>query len=150
MPFGPLFGKKLLSVEDDVRLVEAIRAAERGSRGEVRLHLERRCRAAEPLDRARALFGELGMHETADGTGVLLYVALSPRVACVFAGQGVHGAAEAGFWDEVVDRVGRGFAEGRAAEGLIESIARIGDLLRRVVPGEDARGNELPDSVSTS
>jgi uncharacterized membrane protein len=150
MPFGPLFGTKLLTRDDDARVVEAIRAAERGSRGEIRLHLERRCPAAEPLDRARALFAELGMHETAEATGVLLYVALRPRVACVFAGQGVHGAAEAGFWDEVVDRVGRGFAEGRAAEGLIDSIGRIGDLLRRVVPGDDVRGNELPDAVSTS
>jgi uncharacterized membrane protein len=150
MPFGPLFGKKLITAADDTRLVEAIRAAERGSRGEVRVHLERRCRAKEPMDRARALFGELGMHETKEGTGVLLYVALSPRVACVYAGQGIHGAAEPGFWDEIVDRLSRGFAEGRAADGLVEATARIGEVLRSVAPGDDAHGNELADAVTTS
>ncbi len=151
MPFGPLFGTKLLTATDDARIVAAIARAEKGSRGEVRVHLERRCPSADPLDRARDRFAHLNMHATADATGVLLYVALSPRVACVFAGEGIHGAANEGFWDEVVDRVGRGFAEGRAAEGLIGAIDSIGELLRRAVPDhDDARGNELPDEVSTS
>lgn len=151
MPFGPLVGKQLVTAEDDARLVRAIQRAERGSRGEVRVHLERRCPIDDPMDRARDRFAHLNMHETADATGVLLYVSLSPRVACVFAGAGIHGAADAGFWDEVVDRVGRGFAEGRAADGLVEAIDRVGELLRRVVPDDDdARGNELPDTVTTS
>lgn len=151
MPFGPLLGKQLLTAADDARLVAAIAAAEKGSRGEVRVHLERRCPTADPLDRARDRFAHLNMHATADATGVLLYVALSPRVACVFAGEGVHGAANEGFWDEVVDCVGRGFADGRAAAGLLEAIDRVGALLRRVVPDDgDARGNELSDEVSTS
>ena len=102
------------------------------------------------MERARAVFGELGMHETADGTAVLLYVSLSPRVACVYAGAGIHGAAGAAFWDEVVERVGRGFAEGRAADGLVEALGKIGELLRQAAPGEDTRGNELPDAVSSS
>jgi uncharacterized membrane protein len=151
MPFGPLLGTKLLTASDDVRVVAAIARAEKGARGEVRVHLERRCPTAEPMDRARDRFAHLHMHDTADATGVLLYIALSPRVACVFAGEGVHGAADAGFWDEVVDRVARGFAEGRAADGLIDALDRIGELLRRVVPDDDdARGNELPDAVTTS
>lgn len=150
MPFGPVLGRALIRDEDDAAIVDAIRRAERGSRGEVRLHLERRCRRAVPMERARELFASLGMHATQDATGVLLYVSLSPRVACVYAGEGVHGAAEPGFWEDVVGRVARGFAEGRAAAGLIEAIDEIGELLRRVVPGEDPAGNELPDEVSTS
>src|SRR5262245_20618735 len=73
MPFGPLLGRKLISAEDDRAIVEEIRRAEQGSRGEVRVHLERRCKAAEPMDRAKEIFGQLGMHETNGATGVLLY-----------------------------------------------------------------------------
>lgn len=149
MTFGPVFGPRLLTAADDARVLDAIRRAEQGSRGEVRLHLERRCPATEPMDRARALFFELGMDRTADGTGVLLYVALAPRVACVFAGEGLYARAESTLWDEVVDRVARGFREARAADGLVEAIDRLGELLRRTAPGED-RGNELSDEVSTS
>lgn len=150
MPFGPMFGRALIRADEDAQLVEAIRRAEQGTRGEVRVHLERRCPRTEPMERARELFARLGMHDTADATGVLLYVSLRPRAACVYAGEGVHGAAEPGFWDDVVERVARGFAEGRAAAGLVGAIDAIGELLRRAAPGEDRAGDELPDEVSRS
>jgi uncharacterized membrane protein len=150
MPFGPAFGKPLITREDDARVVDAISRAEQGSRGEVRVHLERKCSAADPMDRARELFAELGMHDTQEGTGVLLYVALDPRVACVYAGEGVHGAAQPGFWDEVVECVATGFGSGRAADGLIQALDKVGDLLRKTVPGDDRHGDELPNVVSTS
>lgn len=150
MPFGPAFGKKLLTLADDVRVVEAIGRAEQGSRGEVRVHLERKCVPADPLERAREVFEALDMYETAEQTGVLLYVSLEPRIVSVFAGQGIHGAAAPGFWDEVIDRVAKGFAEGQAAKGLIEALDEIGKLLREAVPGEDTHGNELPNTITTS
>jgi uncharacterized membrane protein len=151
MPSGPLFGTTLLHAADDARLLEAIARAEKGSRGEIRVHVEQRCPTANPLDRARDRFADLNMHATADGTGVLLYVALSPTLACVVAGEGIHGAANTGFWGDVPERVVRGLADGRPVEGLLDAIDRIGELLRRVVADDDdARGNELPDDVSSS
>ncbi len=150
MPFGPTFGKKLLTAADDVRVVEAIGRAEKGNRGEVRVHLERKCEPEDPLDRAREVFAALDMYETEEQTGVLLYVALEPRVCCVFAGQGIHGAAKPGFWDDVIDEVAAGFGAGQAAKGLIEALDAIGELLREQVPGEDRAGNELPNAITTS
>ncbi len=150
MPFGSRFGRARIGARDEAAIVDAIRRAERGSRGEVRVHLERRCPLDEPMGRARSLFGELGMGSTREATGVLLYVSLRPRAACVYAGEGVHGAAEPGFWQEVADRVARGFAEGRAAEGLVRAVDAIGALLRRAAPGDDRAGNELEDAVSRS
>lgn len=150
MPFGPTFGKKLLTREDDVRVVDAITRAEKGNRGEVRVHLERKCVPEDPMERAREVFAMLDMHETAEQTGVLLYVSLEPRVCCVFAGQGIHGAVKPGFWDGVVDRVATGFGSGEAAKGLIEALDEIGELLREACPGEDTHGNELPNSITTS
>jgi uncharacterized membrane protein len=150
MPFGPTFGKKLLTREDDVRVIEAIGRAEKDNRGEVRVHLERKCIPADPMDRAREVFAALDMYETEEQTGVLLYVSLEPRVCCVFAGQGIHGAAKEGFWDEVIDKVAGGFSSGQAAKGLVDALDAIGDLLRQEVPGEDTAGNELPNTITTS
>ncbi len=149
MPFGPRWGAPLITADDDARIVQAIDRAEKGSRGEVRVHLERVCSAEDALDRAAEVFAELGMHATKEATGVLLYVALEPRVCCVFAGEGIHGAAAPGFWDDIVDRVGTGFAAGRAADGLVAALDQIGVLLREKVPGEDVHGNELPNVVTT-
>jgi uncharacterized membrane protein len=133
---------------DAERVVAAIGAAERGSRGEVRVHVEERCKG-DALERARALFAALGMARTRDATGVLLYVSPGDRKAAVFAGEGVHGAAGEAFWREVIDAVAQGFARGAPVDGLEAALARVGDLLREHAPGADAAGNELPDAVTS-
>jgi uncharacterized membrane protein len=140
--------RRALSAEQESRLVEAIRRAEAGHRGEVLVHIEQRCREVDALTRAARLFEQLGMRRTTADTGVLLYVAVADRKAAVYAGRGVHGAALPGFWQEVVDEVAAGFRKGDALAGLEAAVERIGGVLRTAVPGEDTAGNELPDQVS--
>lgn len=131
------------------RLVAAIGLAERGTRGEVRVHVERSCKR-DAIARATQLFGELGMHQTRDGTAVLLYLAVETRNVAVYAGQGIHGAAADGFWQGVTDEVATGFKTGDGLGGLERAIERIGRLLREHAPGDDDAGNELPDTVTTA
>ncbi len=128
-------------------IVDAIGEAERGSRGEVRLHLEERC-AGDALVRARELFAQLGMAHTHDDTGVLLYVATTDRKVAVFAGSGIHGATEPAFWAGVADEVASGFARGRGVSGLVKAIERVGDTLRQKCPADDRHGDELPNQIS--
>jgi uncharacterized membrane protein len=147
----PDFGsKRPLTMAQEAALVAAIRDAERGNRGEVRLHVERRCPGGDALKRARQIFHLLGMSGTRDDTAVLLYVALSDRKAAVFAGNGIHGAADEDFWRSVVDVVAQGYKRGAGEASLVIALGRIGDMLRQHVPGEDRAGNELPDEVTTS
>jgi uncharacterized membrane protein len=139
--------KPLLSDPADLsRVAEAVGRAEQGSAGEVRVQLEPRC-AGDPLDRARELFAALGMEGTERGTGVLLYAAPEDRKAAVFAGEGLFGAAEPGFWDGVLDALAEGAAAGSLADGLVAALDRIGGLLRARFPAQDGAGNELPDAV---
>lgn len=135
--------------EDEARIVAAIRDAERGNRGEVRVHVEPRCPRSDALARARELFFRLGMTATRDGTGVLLYVAARDRLAALYAGPGIHAATEPGFWQDVIDAVADGYRREDGAGGLCRALDEIGELLRKHAPGEDTAGNELPDTVST-
>jgi uncharacterized membrane protein len=137
------------AADDEARVVAAITGAEQGNRGEVRVHVEERCRG-DALARARAVFAELGMARTQESTGVLLYLAPNERKAAVFAGAGIHGAAGEGFWREVIDAVAKGYAGGTPVDGLEAALERIGAILREHAPGEDRAGNELPDAVTTS
>lgn len=130
------------------RVVAAIGAAERGHRGEIAVHVEERYPGDGPLARAAELFTALGLERTAEGTGVLLYVALEDRKAAVFAGPGVHGAGAPGFWKGVTDAVARGFAGGDPAAGLEEALTEVGALLCEAAPGEDVHGDELPNRVT--
>ena len=78
---------RVLSAAEETRLVAAIRRAEEANRGEVLVHVERRCPGGDALARAAKLFEKLGMRRTATDTGVLLYVAVKDHKAAVFAGQ---------------------------------------------------------------
>ncbi len=132
------------------KLVEMIGEAERGNRGEVRVHIENKSPSDDVMDRAKQLFGKLGMHKTRDDTAVLLYLAIVDRKVAVYAGKGIHGAAEEGFWGGVAAEVAGGFKAGDSLGGLCNALEMIGHLLREHAPGDDTAGDELPNQVTTS
>ncbi|MDP6944905.1 MAG: TPM domain-containing protein [Myxococcota bacterium] len=139
----------LLTAADQARLVIAIGAAERGHRGEIRCHLEGRYPGDGPKARAAELFEALAMVETAQGTGVLLYLATEDRKVAVHAGPGVPEPSSE-TWQSVATCVADGFRAGDGIGGLERGIARLGDVLRELLPGGDAHGDELPNAVTTS
>ena len=141
---------KLSGDEARTILAEAITAAEADNRGEVRVHLEKTSPVDDALERAKQVFAGLGMHETQEDTGVLLYVAVEDRKVAVYAGKGIHGAAEEGFWKQVAAAVAEGFRSNDSLAGLCNALDQIGDLLREHAPGKDEAGNELPNKVTTS
>lgn len=139
-----------LTARERRELRAGIGAAERGHRGEIRVHLEARYPGDGPRRRAEALFHELGLDRTRDGTGVLLYVAERDRKTAVFAGPGIHGARGAAFWSDVAAAIADGYATGDRLSGLLRALAMIGELLRDAAPGEDTAGDELPNEVTTT
>ena len=141
--------RRFLTEAQEAEVVAAIGRAERGNRGEVRVHLERRCKG-EPIDRVRELFGSMCAGETSGDTGVLLYVAVASRRAAIWAGRGIHAAAEPGFWQQAVEAVAEGYRSGDGARGIELALDEIGALLREHLPGADVAGNELADQVTTS
>lgn len=144
------FNKRHLTDEQEKAVVDAIGRAEEDNLGEVRVHLEKRCKHEEgALARAREKFYELGMCQTEDSTGVLLYVAIKDRVTAVYAGPGIHTCCAETFWQDVTDQIAQGYESGKPAEGLVAAVDKVGDLLREYVPGEK-EDNELPDEVTMS
>jgi uncharacterized membrane protein len=71
-------------------IVAAIGAAEKETSGEIRLHLENRCKVGDAYERGRALFESLGMTATAQRNGVLIYLATSDRTFAVLGDTGIH------------------------------------------------------------
>ena len=103
-----------LDPEQRQRLVSAIAEAERGSRGELKIHIESEC-PGDPLERAHHFFQAMGMAKTRDDTGVLLYVAPTSKDVSIYAGSGIHKAAGEALWTEAVRLVADGF---RRDDGL--------------------------------
>ena len=139
--------RRLLSREDERRLVSAIRAAERGSSGEVRVHVQGRC-AGDPLDEAARVFEALGMTRTAARNGVLVFLAVDDRKLAIVGDRGIHARVGAPFWDELRDRLAAALREGRPADGLVEVVEAIGAELGRGFPRSGDDRNELADDLS--
>jgi uncharacterized membrane protein len=132
-----------------IRRIEwAIAEAERGHRGEIRVHVEGRYTGDGPIARAAAVYHALGMDRTRDDTAALLYIALDDRKVAVWHGAGLAGAADERFWSGVTEAVAAGLRAGRPAEGIAQAVAEMGRVMLKAAPGEDVRGNELPNTVS--
>ena len=88
------------------------------------------------------------LHLTRDRTGVLIFAALAEHRVEVIADEGIHAAAPATVWDEVVADLVAGLKRGAVADGFVAAIARTGAVLAAHVPPRPDDTNELPDGLT--
>ena len=136
--------KQLLDEAGQLRVVNAIQAAERGCTAEIRVHLEDVCQG-DALKRACVVFAQLNMHKTTERNGVLIYVAVQSHKMAVFADAGIHDKAGTLFWQQEVDIIKQYFALGDYAGGLSKAIDHAGQVLARYYP---ATGSANPDELT--
>ena len=141
--------KSFLGALDHERIVKAIQEAEARSRGEVRVHVSQKTVADATADAARQ-FEALGMTQTAERNGVLLFVAPVSQTFAVVGDEGIHARCGPGFWKDVAAAVEADFRAGRFTDGIVKGVARVGDALATHFPRTEGvtDRNELPDDVT--
>lgn len=135
-----------------LRTIEAaIGTQEKRHRGELRFAVEGGLPIGPLLsgqtarDRAIEIFGRLGIWDTEDNAGVLVYLLLADRRVEIVADRGIHNKVGAAAWDAICREMQSAFAQGRYEEGAILGIEAISDLLAAHFPPADQNTNELPD-----
>ena len=128
-------------------IVESIRQAERRTSGEVRVYVERRCSYIDALDRAVELFAELGMTETKERNGVLVYVALKDHQLAVYGDEGIHQKVGETWWKYEVIKMIRDFNRADYASGIAHCVQDIGNALQQHFPYDREDRNELKDDI---
>jgi len=152
----PRWTRRLLGESDFDAIGDAIKAAETRTSAEIRVHLERRLprrffgKPVDALERARRLFARLGMHETVERHGVLLYLAIEDRKLAVVGDVGIHGRVGDRHWHRVRDRMIERLRAGAPREALVGAIEEIGRELATHYPRRPGDTNELGDEVSVS
>ncbi len=139
--------EEFLTKEQENRVVKAIARAENQTSGEVRVHIEHQC-TIEPLERAAAVFHDLGMDETERQNGVIIYIASEDHKAAVYAGKGIHKQVEENFWNDVLQILLNHFKKGEYESGIEEAVVKVGHKLRELFPYQRGTVNELPDEIS--
>lgn len=138
---------KFFSANEKQKIIAAIRAAEKETSGEIRVHLEEQSRLPV-FDRAVEVFHMIGMNRTALKNGVLIYLATTNKEFAVLGDSGINQAVPKNFWDEITQRLSEQFAGGNFCEGLCEAILLIGEKLKTYFPHKTDDQNELSDDIS--
>lgn len=136
-----------LSDQEQANVLAAISDAESKTSGEIRLHLESRCKG-DVLDRAAVVFETLAMHKTALRNGVLFYLATEDRKFAILGDGGINAVVPDNFWNDVKNRVIDGLASGKPAEGIASGIRLAGEQLSAHFPLEANDINELSNDIS--
>lgn len=144
---GPL--DKVLHPTDQRRIIDAIRAAERVTSGEIKVHVEGRCLGGDPLKRAQELFTRLGLQRTRERNGVLIYVAVRDRRFSLLGDTGINEEVGSQFWKEAADRMTIAFRRGAFGDGICGAIQSISQRLQKRFPRAADDKNQIDNEIST-
>jgi uncharacterized membrane protein len=129
----------------------AIAASERQHRGEIRfaievaLDLRWLVRVRNVRERAHEVFVDLGVWNTRERNGVLVYVLLAERRVEIVADQGLTGRVSEAEWRQCCALIEREFAAGAWREGALRGIEAVTALLTREFPATGPNPNEQQD-----
>lgn len=140
--------KDFFTAAESEQIVQAIRDAEKSTSGEIRVHLEERCKGGDPLKRAIEMFGKLKMHATEQRNGVIFYLAVEDKKFAIYGDKGINEKVPADFWQQTRDLMQGHFKEGRFTQGLSEGVLMAGTQLKAYFPYQSDDINELDDEIS--
>lgn len=130
---------------------QAIADSELMHRGEIRFAVESVIEASAllaevtPHQRALEAFAQLGVWDTEENSGVLIFVQLVDRRVEIIADRGIASRVAQPEWDGICRQMENAFARGEYAEGSISAVRMAGEILRRHFPAFPRNPNELPD-----
>ncbi len=131
-------------------IVDAIAEAERGTTGEIRVHLSKSWIEKDPYKHAGRLFAAFNMHKTRYRNGVLLYVNLRRRLFAVVGDEGIHHVVGQEYWEMLAGRLAQNLHETHPEKAIALAVLEIGEKLKQHFPADvdAANPNELPNLVS--
>lgn len=136
-----------LTAEEEQEIVEAIRLAELNTSGEIRVHIEKKCKG-DATNRALDLFHTLKMDNTKLQNAVLIYVAIEDKTFVIYGDKGINDVVGNDFWDSTKDVMQSYFKQGDFKQGLIEGVLKSGEQLKKHFPYTDLDTNELTNEIS--
>lgn len=145
------------------RLARQVTASESRHTGQIRVCVEaalpmsylwrlgKSCSISQLIrQRALMLFGKLGVWDTENNNGVLVYLLLAERAIEIVADRGLSRRLASEQWQSMASRMSAAFQQGRFEDGLTHALEEVSALLVAHFPptplaAGEQRHNELPD-----
>jgi uncharacterized membrane protein len=133
---------------------QAVTESELHHRGEVRFVVEGSLgiplllRSVTARQRAITLFGHLGVWDTQENTGVLVYVLFAEKQLEIVADRGIAARVNQAEWNSISAEMSQAFCAGQFQNGAVAGLQRITALLAAHFPPDgDGNPDELPNRV---
>ena len=143
-------------------LAQRVAASEERHTGQVRICIEaglplsyvwrlsNDCTMAQLVrQRAVMMFGKLGVWDTEDNNGVLIYLLLGEHAIEIVTDRGLTHRVPDTHWKKVVGHMVESLRQGRFEDGITDALAEVSAFLVTHYPSGSADGqaevNELPD-----
>ena len=97
--------------------------------------------------RACALFKAAAERRTVGRTGILIYLSVAERRAEIVADEAIVEVTGPETWGEAMAALVAELKQGRPAEGLIQAIGIVGDVLAEHFPRSDGDVDEIPNRL---
>jgi uncharacterized membrane protein len=148
------FERNPLTKEDMDRIAERIASVEKQTIGEIRVSIHKSRsfgeRNTNVYDLAVKNFYELGMAQTKDKTGVLIYMLLSDKKFHIIGDEGINKKVSKEFWDILAMKVAEYFRGNQFVEGICFAVDEVGKILIKDFPMKAGDTNELSNEVVVS
>lgn len=144
--------RQVLSAADRQAVEQAVAASECRHRGELCVVAEGPLAPAAlwqnvaPRQRAVELFGRLRVWDTAENSGILIYVQLVDRRVEILADRGIAARVAQAEWDALCRGMEAAFRAGEYRQGLLAAIDGATQCLAAHFPAGTDNPNELPNA----
>ncbi len=139
--------KKIFTEAQKQAIQKAIADAELNTSGEVRVHIDDKCKE-DVLDKAANMFHYLKMDATDLRNGVLFYLAVEDHKFAILGDKGINEKVPSDFWDHIKETMLGYFKQQQFTEGLCKGIEMAGEKLKLNFPLQTNDTNELSNEVS--
>jgi uncharacterized membrane protein len=133
-------------------VVQAVRALEKAHDVELKVAVEgglppaALLRGVTSRERAVDLFSQLRVWDTANNTGVLIYLQFADRKIEIVADRGISARVRQEEWDAACAAMAKEFRAGRYEQGALAGIEHVSALLaQHLPPPPPGDRDELPD-----
>lgn len=112
-----------------------------------RLVIPRSVRRTCVTNRAFRYFAESGVYDTAEHSGILIFVSYMERQVRIVADSGISKHISQDLWNLIADELAENLRKGEAAKAFTTAIEKCGELLAENFPPHEENPNEIPDGL---
>ena len=117
-------------------IIQAIRDAEHGSTGVIRVHLSKKWIETDPFRRAARIFNLHQMTRTSQRNAVLIYVNLRRRKFAIVGDLGLQKAIGQRDWEVLTKELEENLRATQSEKAISLAVTSVGEILKKFFPAE--------------